>query len=43
MGAYGLSAGLVAFLSRDLPVEIVVDGDRVVSVSQQQLWRVRLD
>jgi diaminopimelate decarboxylase/alkylation response protein AidB-like acyl-CoA dehydrogenase len=42
VGAYGLSASLVAFLSRDLPVEVVVDGDREVSVSRQRLERVPL-
>jgi diaminopimelate decarboxylase/acyl-CoA synthetase (AMP-forming)/AMP-acid ligase II len=43
VGAYGLSASLVAFLSRDLPAEVVMDGDRVVSVSRQELQRIRLD
>ncbi|NBH07253.1 type III PLP-dependent enzyme, partial [Amycolatopsis sp. SID8362] len=28
VGAYGLSASLVAFLGHPLPVEVVVDGDR---------------
>jgi diaminopimelate decarboxylase/alkylation response protein AidB-like acyl-CoA dehydrogenase len=39
VGAYGLSASLVAFLSRDLPVEVVVDRDGAVSATRQQLAR----
>lgn len=39
VGAYGLTASLVGFLSRDLPLEVVVDGDRVVEVSRLQLTR----
>jgi len=39
VGAYGLSASLVAFLSREPPVEVVVDGDREVSASRLRLER----
>jgi diaminopimelate decarboxylase len=34
VGAYGLTASLVAFLGRPLPVEVVLDGDAVVAVRQ---------
>lgn len=34
VGAYGLTASLVAFLSRDPPVEIVLDGGEVVDASR---------
>jgi acyl-CoA dehydrogenase len=43
VGAYGLSASLVGFLSHRLPSEVVVDGDRVVSVSRQVLERLPID
>lgn len=39
VGAYGLSASLVAFLGHDLPVEIVVDAGRVVSATRLCLSR----
>lgn len=39
VGAYGLSASLIAFLSRSLPTEVVVDGDTVVDVSRLTLTR----
>jgi diaminopimelate decarboxylase len=39
VGAYGLSASLVAFLGHPLPVEIVVDGDRVHSSGRLVLER----
>jgi len=39
VGAYGLSASLVAFLGRELPVEVVVDGDRVVEAGRLCLTR----
>jgi diaminopimelate decarboxylase len=34
VGAYGLTASLLCFLSRETPVEIVMDGDDVVDVSR---------
>jgi diaminopimelate decarboxylase len=37
VGAYGLTASLVAFLGRPLPTEVVVDGDRVVSARRLTL------
>ncbi|GAB3836114.1 type III PLP-dependent enzyme [Dactylosporangium cerinum] len=43
VGAYGLSASLVAFLGHPLPVEVVVDTDRadaVLDVSELRLVRV---
>jgi diaminopimelate decarboxylase len=43
VGAYGLTASLVAFLSRPAPVEVVVRGDRVLSASTVELNRVRVD
>ncbi|GGU80629.1 diaminopimelate decarboxylase [Streptomyces litmocidini] len=39
VGAYGLSASLVAFLGHDLPVEIVVDAGHVVSATRLHLTR----
>jgi diaminopimelate decarboxylase len=39
VGAYGLSASLVAFLGHPAPVEVVVDGDRVVDVSRLTITR----
>lgn len=41
VGAYGLTASLLGFLSRDAPWEIVVDGDDVVHVSRLVLERYR--
>jgi acyl-CoA dehydrogenase len=43
VGAYGLSASLLAFLSRDLPAEVVVDGDRVTHASRQTMRRTRIE
>lgn len=39
VGAYGLSAGLVAFLSHPAPVEVVVRGEEVVSASRYTMTR----
>lgn len=39
VGAYGLTASLLAFLGHLAPVEVVVDGDQVVSVSRLGLTR----
>jgi diaminopimelate decarboxylase len=39
VGAYGLSASLVAFLGHPAPVEIVVDGGRPVHASRIQILR----
>ncbi len=39
VGAYGLTASLLAFLSHPSPVEVVVDADEVVSVSRLSLTR----
>ncbi len=39
VGAYGLSASLLAFLGHPAPVEVVVDGDRIVHVSRLTLHR----
>jgi len=40
IGAYGLSASLVGFLSRPAPAEVFVSGGDVVSVSHLELHRV---
>ena len=37
VGAYGLSASLIGFLGRPAPVEIVVDGSRIVSARRLRL------
>jgi diaminopimelate decarboxylase len=37
VGAYGLSASLVTFLSRPAPAEVFVDGDRVVAATRLTL------
>ncbi|MFI0939400.1 type III PLP-dependent enzyme [Streptomyces sp. NPDC021020] len=37
VGAYGLTASLLGFLSREAPVEVAVDGDRVVSALRLSL------
>ncbi|NUW38700.1 type III PLP-dependent enzyme [Nonomuraea rhodomycinica] len=34
VGAYGLTASLLAFLSRDSPVELTIRGDQVISASR---------
>lgn len=39
VGAYGVTASLVGFLSRDMPVEVIVDGSDVKHVSQLALSR----
>lgn len=39
VGAYGLTASLVGFLGHPLPVEVVVDGDRVRSTTRLALRR----
>jgi diaminopimelate decarboxylase len=39
VGAYGLSASLIAFLGHPAPVEVAVDGDRVVHLSRLALTR----
>ncbi|MFX3650450.1 MAG: hypothetical protein ACE3K2_13570 [Paenibacillus sp.] len=39
VGAYGITASLLGFLSRDIPVEIVVDEGNVKHVSQLALTR----
>ena len=39
VGAYGLTASLLAFLSRDAPVEVVLDGDTICHVSQLHVER----
>lgn len=39
VGAYGLSASLVAFLGHPLPVEVVVEGGRITDVSRLTLHR----
>lgn len=39
VGAYGLTASLVGFLSHPAPVEVVVDGDRLVSATRLTLRR----
>ena len=39
VGAYGLCASLLAFLGHPAPVEVVVDGERVVSQSRLELVR----
>lgn len=39
VGAYGLTAGLVLFLSRPAPREVVVRGEEVVAVSQLEVRR----
>jgi diaminopimelate decarboxylase len=39
VGAYGLTASLLGFLSRDLPCEIVVDGERLIEATRLTLTR----
>jgi diaminopimelate decarboxylase len=41
VGAYGLSASLVGFLSRPAPIEVLVDGGRVVDASVVSAVRER--
>ena len=40
VGAYGLTASLLAFLGHPPPVEVVVDGATVLAASRLQLGRV---
>jgi diaminopimelate decarboxylase len=42
VGAYGLTASLVGFLSRPSPVEIVVRGDEVLLADRPRLVRERI-
>lgn len=42
VGAYGLSASLIAFLGHPAPVEVVTDAGRVVDVSRLALRRVSI-
>ncbi|MEV4690565.1 type III PLP-dependent enzyme [Micromonospora echinospora] len=42
VGAYGLTASLVGFLSRSAPAEVVLDHDTVVSASRLELVRAEL-
>ncbi len=42
VGAYGLTASLMAFLGHPAPAEVVVNGDKVASASQIQLTRTHL-
>ncbi|QHE59797.1 decarboxylase [Rossellomorea vietnamensis] len=37
VGAYGLSASLIGFLSRDIPREIILEGDKVIGTSQMRI------
>ncbi|MGM1049398.1 MAG: decarboxylase [Bacillota bacterium] len=39
VGAYGLTASLIAFLSKENPIELVVDNDKVISVSRLEIMR----
>ncbi|HJQ01789.1 MAG TPA: type III PLP-dependent enzyme [Jatrophihabitans sp.] len=39
VGAYGLTASLVAFLSHPIPAEVVLDRDEVIDVSRLELVR----
>lgn len=39
VGAYGLTASLVAFLGHELPVEVVLDGGDLVEATRQKLTR----
>jgi diaminopimelate decarboxylase len=42
VGAYGLSASLVAFLGHPLPTEVAIDRGRIIDVSRLQLRRQRV-
>ncbi len=42
VGAYGLTASLLGFLGRACPVEVVVDGENVVSATRLELTRSEL-
>ena len=39
VGAYGLTASLIAFLGHDTPTEIVLDGENIVDVSRLTIRR----
>jgi diaminopimelate decarboxylase len=39
VGAYGLTGSLIAFLGRDTPVEVIIDGDQVKEASQLIITR----
>lgn len=39
VGAYGLTASLLGFLSHDTPVEVILDGGMITHVSRIQLQR----
>jgi diaminopimelate decarboxylase len=39
VGAYGLYASLLAFLSREIPIEVVVEGDSIKDISQLIIHR----
>lgn len=39
VGAYGLSASLIAFLGHPAPLEVAIDGDRVVDISRLTISR----
>ncbi len=43
VGAYGLTASLVGFLSRDLPIEVFVDGGHVTNAIQRSLRSERVE
>lgn len=42
-GAYGLTASLTAFLSRPVPAEITLDGEKILSATRMQGSRVALN
>lgn len=42
VGAYGLTASLIAFLGHPLPTEVVLDGDRMISATRSELVRADL-
>lgn len=39
VGAYGLTASLIGFLSRPIPTEVIIDGDKFVSATALELVR----
>ncbi|MNC72444.1 L-glutamyl-[BtrI acyl-carrier protein] decarboxylase [compost metagenome] len=39
VGAYGLTASLIGFLSREAPLEVICDGEEVISTSKLNLIR----
>lgn len=39
VGAYSLSASLINFLSRDLPTEVIVKGEKIISASKLKIIR----